>query len=294
MASKHPKLSIAIVCLMKENDDILPFWLEYHSALVGVESIVILDNYSKENSKAAQILREWQKKGLNVEWEQGPYSAKGELTFQAFQKYFPNVDIGIPLDIDEIVTGFKDGQPVPTRAAFYEGIDDFWIQSANCTSLTQYYTTCCSFVNDTVETINHALILTYENGMAKKMFRINSVKEIDHGNHHVLLKNGDSCVAGPLSLGLLHYHFRDPRLTLEHALADLQGFGYIDDGINAKNVHKYARFFKNLISLQLDAFHKAVEVLEFINHGYEALLHNCDNREDSVIISNTSTILRNL
>ncbi len=279
----------------KDNEDILPFWLEYHSALVGIENIVLLDNYSDESSETPHILRKWIKKGLKVEWDQGPYTIKGQLTHTAFKKHFPKVDIGIPLDIDEIVVGFKDGSPVPTKRAFHEGIEDFWKSSIGCGALTQYYPTCCNDVSDTVETVDRAIHLVYSTKIGKKMFRIGQVKDIDHGNHHISLKNENECVDAPLSLGLLHYHYRNPRLTLEHALTDLRGFGYIDESVTAETAHEYLEFFKSLIEEQVDGSHKATEVIEYIKHGYKALMHSCGKHGGGVYrIGNFSTILTNL
>jgi hypothetical protein len=295
------KISVAIVCLMKDNEDILQFWLEYHSALVGVENIAILDNFSRESSRTPTILREWQEKGLKVEWEQGPYLVKGKLTHAAFQKHFPDVDVGIPLDIDEIVTGFKNGSPMPTKRAFHMGIQQFWKRSIGCGAFTQYYPTCCNDVSDTIETIDRVIKLEYEVDVGKKLFRIGEVKEIDHGNHHVILKNGEQCEEAPRSLGLMHFHHRNPRLTLEHALTDLKGFGYIDDSVTPENVQQFITFFKSLVEEHVEGAHKADEVIGFIDRGYSSLMLSCFNeseydniRMDTHRIGNISTILSNL
>ncbi len=291
--SGDSKVSVAIVCLMKDNADILPFWLEYHSKLVGIENIVILDNFSRESSHTPSILRKWQKKGLKVEWKQGPYLLKGQLTLAAFQKHFPTVDIGIPLDIDEIVSGYKNGTPVPTKMAFQEGLEDFWKRSIGCGAMTHYYITCCNVVTDTVESIDHVIENIYAFADGKKMFRIGEVKEIDHGNHHVLLKNGE-CTQNVTSLGLLHYHHRNPRLTFQHALLDLKGFGYIDDLVTAENAHKFLPFFEYILRTSLDGAHKAEEVVRFIKEGYTSLMYGCDDRPDLYKIGNASTILGNM
>lgn len=285
---------VAIVCMMKDNDDILPFWLEYHSALVGIENIVILDNYSQSKTRTPQILREWEKKGLKVVWNQGPYSAKGELTHAAYKKYFPKIQIGIPLDIDEFVVGFTNGKPNATNNAFVDGIVEFIKNEEVCASLHQYYTVCCNTVKDTIKSIDRAISVNYNTTIAKKMFRVNAITGIDHGNHFVFLsQGGGTCDKRLHSLGLLHYHFRNPHLTIEHALTDLRGFGYIDEQVTAQNAHEQLAYFESLAQKKVNAFHKAIEVIRYIKHGYKALLHRCD-RFQSVFIGNESTILRQL
>lgn len=290
--SSQKKPSVAIVCLMKNNEDILPFWLEYHSALVGVENIVILDNFSDKSSKSPAILQQWEKKGLKVEWNQGPYSTKGDLTYAAYKKHFSTVDIGIPLDIDEVLVGFTNDKPTPTKKAFQEGVQQFWDSKQACANMHQYYTVCCNSVDDTVETIDRAILVNYSNMIAKKMFRIDAITGIDHGNHFVFLSYGE-CSQQTNTLGLMHYHFRNPKLTIEHALTDLRGFRYIDEAVRPDNAHKYYDFFAMLAQKQVSAFHKAIEVMQFIRHGYTALLHQCGQYE-SVYLGNSSTIMRQL
>jgi hypothetical protein len=285
---------VAIVCMMKDNDDILPFWLEYHSALVGVDNILILDNFSGSNTKTPQILQEWEKKGLKVMWKQGPYSAKGELTTAAYKTFFPKIPIGIPLDIDEFAVGFTNGRPNPTFNAFVDGLVEFIKSREECASLHQYYTVCCNHVRDNIESIDRAIAVNYNTSIAKKMFRVNAITGLDHGNHFVFLaKQGGTCDKRIHSLGLLHYHFRNPRLTIEHALTDLRGFGYIDEKVTPQNARDHLDHFESLVHKQVNAFHKAIEVIRYIKHGYKALLHRCD-RFDSVLIGNASTIIRQL
>ena len=65
--------------MIHDDEDLLPYWLRHHSAIVGVENIVILDQKSK-SEKTKMILQTWsQERQLKVLWDQGRYSAKGNL-----------------------------------------------------------------------------------------------------------------------------------------------------------------------------------------------------------------------
>lgn len=65
------------VTMTKNEGDILNYWLEYHSALFGVRNIVVLDNYSADNTTIG-LLRAWKRRGVRVAYKQGPYDAMGD------------------------------------------------------------------------------------------------------------------------------------------------------------------------------------------------------------------------
>jgi hypothetical protein len=295
----HPSKSIprkrptvAIACLLKDNEDILPFWLEYHSNLVGVGNIVMLDNFSSKKSATPKILKEWEAKGLKVEWKQGPYHLKGDLTMEAFRKHFPRHDIGIPLDIDEIITANTDGRPNITRAAFHQSIDQLKMYSRPCVIFNNYDHVCSYSVNDTIHSVNSVYALTYDNANGKKMFHLPAALGLDHGNHRVHLAGG-KCHSGKNLFGLIHYHSRNPKLTLEHALDDIRGFDHIGSEITVQNVHEYKEKLEYMVARNVAGKHKAQEALRYIEHGYEGLVIHCDPTK-VVYIGNISTILENM
>eukprot|EP01040_Poterioochromonas_malhamensis_P018036 gene18036-20931_t len=229
---------VGIVMMIHDDEDLLPYWLRYHSAIVGVENIVILDQKSK-SEKTLRTLFAWsQERQLKVLWNQGPYSAKGNLTYHAFQQYLGDIDIALPLDSDEFLVAFNGSQPVFSRNTIVDKLQYFWESKAACWGFQQYYATLQLSLNDSLKSIHYFHPAIYTLQHAKKMIRWENLKALDHGSHTPTLSNG-GCVTALNHLGLLHYHFRNPLTTVERALNDVLGFGYLPSNVTVATLKNY-------------------------------------------------------
>mmetsp|Transcript_27289 Transcript_27289/g.29788 ORF Transcript_27289/g.29788 Transcript_27289/m.29788 type:complete len:340 (+) Transcript_27289:82-1101(+) len=270
--SSSSRLKVGIVMMVHDEEDLLPYWLRYHSAIVGVENIVILDQKSK-SEKTKMILRTWsQERQLKVLWDQGPYSAKGDLTYHAFQQYLGDIDIALPLDSDEFLVAFNGSQPVFSRNAIVDKLRYFWESKAACWGFQQYYATLQLSLNDSLKSIHYFHPATYTLHHAKKMIRWENLKALDHGSHQPTVSNG-SCVTALNHLGLLHYHFRNPLTTVERALNDVLGFGYLPSNVTVATLKDYQSQLEVLSKKRIAGTHKMNQLLKYLEKGFSGLLH---------------------
>lgn len=269
-----------IVMMIHNDDDILPYWLRYHSQILSLQNIVILDNNS--GPKTIEILNSWEKKGLKVLYNQGPYAKKGDLTLAAFHQNLSYIDIAIPLDSDEFLVAFNGSEPIAKADLMLENLIKLYHSNESCWALQQYYPSLNLNLNDTVSTIQYFHPSIYPVQFAKKIIRMDALAGLDHGSHLPVLKYGR--YASALNqLGLLHYHHRNPQVKVERALNDMKGFFYLPANVTLETVSQYQDQLQKVISSKLQGSHKAIQLLDYIQLGYKALLHNVVVRNDSRI-----------
>ena len=216
VANENNNVSFGIVTFINNEHDILPGWLRYHSSFTPLQNIVILDNNSTEPT--IDTLRAWEKKGIRVLYEQGPYSEKGTLTIKAIKEYLAHVDVIIPLDADEILTAF-DGQELIFKKSFMlERLKEFSESNHSCWALQQYFPSKVYSSNETLENIQYFNRTEYSVHNAKKIVKNQDLVGLDHGSHHPTIRGRKPCESVLGKLGLLHYHNRNPKLTVLRAL----------------------------------------------------------------------------
>eukprot|EP01040_Poterioochromonas_malhamensis_P002321 gene2321-2467_t len=268
--NRHPR--VGIVMMIHDEEDLLDYWLHYHSAIVGVENIVILDQRSK-SEKTQLILRTWsQERQLKVLWDQGPYSAKGDLTYSAFQRYLSNIDIALPLDSDEFLVAFNGSTPVFSKSVIVDELRGFWDSKAACWGFQQYYPSLQLSLEDSLRSVHYFSPVVYTLKTAKKMIRWENLRALDHGSHTPTLSNG-SCVTAFNHLGLLHYHFRNPFITVERALNDAQGFGYLPSNVTLETLKDHRPKLDELVKRGVAGNHKLQQLVKYLDKGLPGLLH---------------------
>jgi hypothetical protein len=266
---------IGIVALQKDEVALLSYWLEYHSKIVKLENIVVLDNHSEARG-TRQILHAWAAKGLHVLFHQGPYTKKGELTSQAFHLILPHVDVIIPLDLDEFLFAFNGDQPIVSKTKILSTLNQFWAQQkSSCMGLQQYYSNAIIRTNQTLETIDRVVFVMFEMNDAKKIAKARDAVQFDHGNHHVLLKRHkgfwgypENCTTGNGSLGLLHYHFSNPETVARRAVMDAVEFGNLPAGFTLEKAKANKEIVENANHTfhALPGGHKLGEILRYIKN----------------------------
>lgn len=60
----------AVICMIRNEQDILQYWVRYHAAVFGLENLAVLDNFSDDNITIS-LLNKWEKRGLKVIRKQG-------------------------------------------------------------------------------------------------------------------------------------------------------------------------------------------------------------------------------
>jgi hypothetical protein len=292
------EFSAAIVSFIHDERDILDYWIQYHSRIVGIKNIAIVDHDSPRESK--RILKKWEKQGLIVVRGNFSYFEKGAITLKVYRKYFPNVQIAIPLDADEVLFGLTSVSwhmlSFRTYEERYYGkfaaeyiryqLKEFAKSEFACISILDMFNNCNTQTNDTVETINTFSTIPPEFAYwRKRIFKLAALQELDHGSHHGKFKG--KCTV-PHSLGLLHYHNRSLLLKVQRALNDLIGFGYANktdtlDSIKGKLLH-----FQELTKVRsLWGVHKVHEIITYLEKGVEGLMSHCPIDETSRFVAPT-------
>ena len=215
----------AVVCLQKDEDDILDLWLRYHSALFRPDCIVVLDNYSIK-PETISVLSKWKAKGVRVVKECGPYLAKGSLTYKAFDAFKDVAKLAIPVDIDEFLTAYNESGPIFDYSAtvavalqhFYSSNDSGW-------GLQNYYTNKIVSSDDFSMT-SYLSKSIYSNTTCKKIFKLDALTNLDHGNHGGVLRYGE--IRTVSELGFVHFHYRGVKRVVARAINDCIGFGWLN------------------------------------------------------------------
>jgi hypothetical protein len=271
-------LNIALATFVKNDPDILPYWLEYHAAIFGAENIAVIDHNST-NKHTIQVLEYWQAKGVHVQHTNVSYLLKGQLTYQAFETYFAKTaDLFIPLDIDEFLIYYDHQQrPIANRAFIQQGLLDMWQdrkKTNKCWGLLHNYNSHPTHLNDTMDTISQFAPYSRPLSNSKKIVaKAPTLVGLDHGNHcpHML---GSSCgkCQGLENIGVLHYHFRNPRETAKRAIVDLIGLDHLDKEANIDNIREFKHQLLYTIQHGLGGIHKAKELMAFVNEGMPGML----------------------
>jgi hypothetical protein len=274
----HP--IVGIVALQRDEGVLLTYWLEYHSKIVKLENILVLDNHS-EAPETLNILESWATKGLKVMYYQGPYVKKGELTSQAFREILPQIDIIVPLDVDEFLFAFDGRQPIISKRKILSTLNDFWNQpNSSCLSLRQIYPNANLHGNETLETVdrfeNEVLPLWF----AKKIGKTKDGVHFDHGNHYAYFPCRSShhhncvrnCTSGYGQLGLLHYHYVNPEFVARRAIKDSVSFGYLPAGFTLEKAFAHKEMIQELANKSFDGHHKVKELWAYISKGPMSVL----------------------
>lgn len=95
---------VTVITMVKNEPELLPYFVRYHAWLFGYESIIILDNGSSEEFK--NELRQYALLGCTVLEEFDKkihFENKGDILLHIFDKYRNSRGVLLPLDVDEFV-----------------------------------------------------------------------------------------------------------------------------------------------------------------------------------------------
>jgi hypothetical protein len=287
-----PTAKIAVVSYIYNESDILPYWLEYHTKIFGIDRVAIIDNNSPMETQ--QILNKWKEKGLTVIHSTEEYALKGNTTFKTFKKYFPEVDFAVPLDADEFIIALdEDGSPVTSKTKILKAFQSILLKYHYTNFRYRRVLLNCNRNPD--ETLLD--IHSFQDAPPlhrKRFFRTFELHGLDHGNH-LGYWSGHSNQSW--HLGILHYHNRNLDLKLQHAVQDLNSFHYMEFAnnnnnnqsmeeqqqqlslqdrpfLNATSLNK--TFLHEMVESHGKGFHKAQEVLDYLQYGREGLMDKCD------------------
>ena len=98
------EIKVGIFLMQKNEDDLLPLFIDYYGSLFGFESIHILDNGS--NKKLRPILTNAEYKGCKVIYDfdkPEDFENKGKIIGKMITNNVNKFNISLPLDCDEFI-----------------------------------------------------------------------------------------------------------------------------------------------------------------------------------------------
>jgi hypothetical protein len=278
-------INIGVVTFVKDDADILPYWLDYHTAVFGAAHIVVIDHDSRNNA-TLETLKHWQTKGVRVEHTTESYILKGTITYRVLQKYFAKTaDLFIPLDVDEFLIYFDPQHtPIASRTSIQRALQDIWQtrKSTNhCWGLLHNYNSYPTQVNDTVETIRYFAPYQRSVVSSKKIIaKTRSFLGLDHGNHcPVIAASNCSYCQGVSDIGLLHFHTRNPKETAKRAIIDLINLKHLRKDATLDNISKYRNEIAFTMEHHPTGAHKAKELLHYIDEGEYGILKSIKQKD---------------
>jgi hypothetical protein len=275
-------LSMGIVTYLYNESDILPYWLEYHTAIAGIKNVAVIDNQSPLETQL--ILKEWKKKGLKVISNTDDYILKGNTTYNIFKKYFSDVQFAIPLDADEFFVAVdSDGVPMFSKHFIYRGLNELAASPYNSFSYVNAHYDCNLYGNETVVNDRNFYEFIYPR---KRFFRMSTLTGLDHGNHRGYYKGAGLRTE---RFGMLHFHNRNLQIKLQRALKDLRAFHFmnITEDIDENNIPLFKPALQSLTEQNIKGAHKAREVLSYADIGWEGIKELCPGTSGS---NNTYTM----
>jgi hypothetical protein len=266
---------VAIISYIYDEHDILPYFLEYHSRIVGLENMAIIDNGSPEPT--ASILKTWEAKGLRVIHNTEDYLYKGKTTYQAYKHFFPNVKFALPLDADEFLVALNGTQQpfFPSRAEFHQRLEKMWNTSYINYRYYTMFEDCNMFGNETIETDQYFVPSVNQ---IKRMFKFKYLSLLDHGGHHGIYPHGLSSLHNATvtdQFGLLHFHNRNLQIKLQRAMKTLEGRHFLNETTVDNAVSNRDILEDNLKHQGTKSNHKAKEVVGFLKNGLDGLKVKC-------------------
>lgn len=209
-------VKIIICTMVKNEDDIISHWIEYHGNMFGYENLYIIDNYSDDSTY--EICKEYLAKGIHLSRE-SDYSKKGNFMTQF--KNTTDCDIFIPIDIDEFICYYDKDSNTVSKTGVTEYLESL-LNSNNGIFKMNYLGPINTTGEEGMKKFTHGSYCNY-NDCAKTFIinkNVNPDFEFDHGNHVV---TKDYILSNLL---LLHYHQRSHEQVYKKCLANVTGFGY--------------------------------------------------------------------
>ena len=224
--------SIKIFTFIKDEEIFIIDWIEYHANIVGYKNLHIVDNKSTDNT--INILKEYEKLGVNVIYDYPDYSLKGEYLSQIMKELSTKCKYLIPIDGDEFIALKTNEVDYP----FILSVDPDKIRyhlrqlQYNGAMYLFYSYICCisekSKYDDPLIEIETFDITLQKHELMKKFYPSVTFISTDHGNHIGKVKSNFDTILS--NLVLFHYHDVGFDSYIKRIYNDLIGFNYpVDD-----------------------------------------------------------------
>ena len=224
-------MKVKIFTMVKNEEDIIEYWINYHGSIFGYRNLYVVDNYSDDGTYE-KILK-YKKVGVNI-YREKDYTQKGKLIEQLIKRQ-KNYEIAIPLDIDEFISHYDKTNNCLNPTHTKEYIDNS-LKLDNTVFKCNYVQSLIS--EDNKNGYDNALLQTeygkYEDygKLAKTFFNVKMWKgELDHGNHYQC----DDYIL--TDMVLVHYHCRNLDQMKKKVRTNIVGLGYPESIDQLKKIY---------------------------------------------------------
>ena len=191
-------VKVIISTMVKDEEDVVKEWIEYHGKLVGFENLYIIDNYSSDNTY--NICNEYCSRGVHLEKKQN-YKEKGNY----MTEYKNNIDsdIFIPIDIDEFICYYDKENKIISPEKTFEYLKELYNTNYGILKMN-YLFPIRTNNNKDLSKFTHATYEDYKEFAKTFIIKKNAPSHLifDHGNHYT---HGKHFVS---DLVLIHYTHR--------------------------------------------------------------------------------------
>ena len=251
-------MKIKLFTMVKNENDIVDYWIQYHGQLFGYNNLYIVDNES--NDGTYEKIEQYSKYGVHIEKE-SDYSRKGEIMTELMNS-IGSYDIAFPLDIDEFIIYYdKENKivcPGKTLSYLKTLIDSDKFKNNSVFKANYIYSTITTGdeigYNDALLECQYGQYLDYGN-MAKTFINKHNWEGVmDHGNHFPT----DDYIS--TNICLIHYHCRNIEQMKKKVITNIEGLGYPSNDLDflkdlpkdtpgCHHVHHMIQILKNKFSI---------------------------------------------
>lgn len=258
---------VKLFTMVKDEEDIIEYWINYHGSIFGYRNLYIVDNMSTDGT--FEKIMKYRKIGVQV-FRETDYKEKGNyMTRLIKNRRLGKYDIAFPIDIDEFIVHFDKTHNAINPEHTRKYVNEYLKKDFN-----NYEVFKCNYIETILTTsnpngYNNALIEThygryndYKN-LAKTFFNKSKWNGVlDHGNHY----NTDNYKLSDLCL--VHYHCRGLEQMKKKIINNVKGLGYEIDYENLKEVIKNNK--------NAHGSHHIVNMIKILENSYTLSLTDID------------------
>lgn len=261
-------VTLGIIAFCTGDVDLLPNWLEYHTTLVGIENVLVVDK-SEGKDEVFSILKEWTAKGIKSVVVSGflDRTKKAQLTLELAMQLFPKQDLVVTINIEDFLVSFKNGKPELGKTGVQSYLENFQSSTSVCAGIQTIAYGCNKNPStDSVETI--------------KTLRIPATPLLEQ--YPILYKYSSMYRYSELkcdeqtSLGLLKFPTRAPKQMLENTLRDSINLSMIKPEITLRSLKEHEMYLFSLLTYSNHPWENKIrQLLLYSMNGYDGISIPC-------------------
>lgn len=296
-----PLIKNAKVFTMVKNEmDIIPYYLKYYSSIFGIENLHIFDNNSTDGTYEylQNIKKSYDKFNLMRTPKDFYFINKSKLITEQVNKYKNNCEFILILDCDEFIISLDNNIPKQFSNLNDKNKDNLVIRMPYylCYNYKDNFIHNTEFIDDDK--------LCFRDNYAKCMFTNKSFRNLtENGNHNINIKK--YLVTG---LRILHFHTRGKKITLSkkinllnsyYGIFDVEKLNKLVIGFDARHVAKELldyiintnnfKYSSNLNIINIDTLRNFFANIIYTDKNLEHyIINNIKNGKDKIFLKNVS------